>query len=400
MSLRDDERAQSIQIGAVLLFAVLIILFAFYQAFLVPSQNREVEFNHNQRVQGDMVEVRNELLSAKATGENGYAAVELGTEFPARLVGLNPSPPSGSLSSTARRPIVVEAGGSDVTDSVCPGSDVQTRFLEYSPTYAAYSGAGTIRYDNSLLYHDFDDGAFRMTGQQLVQGDTVTIVPIRGQYSEGGSQTVSVEPVPGLLDSSQRQDPRIVLPTRLSEAQWEAALEGEVPASEVSVTTGAGGQNLTLELSGEYTISCGPVGLGQAPPSGARGTDETEINPASPGDVRLVDETAQGNDQIVLTFNNTAGTNNFTAGRINFYQGPGNNQPTEANVSAVGESRSATMQIEGEFEEFSPKITLPGDGTRTDIVLEFDRGTNSNDWFVLTFELESGETALYFVPAG
>lgn len=62
MSLRDDERAQAIGIGAVLVFAIVIILVAIYQAVIIPTQNRKFEFHHNERVQGDMVDLRNGLL--------------------------------------------------------------------------------------------------------------------------------------------------------------------------------------------------------------------------------------------------------------------------------------------------------------------------------------------------
>lgn len=396
MLFRDDDRAQSIQIGAVLLFAVLIILFALYQGFLIPAQNREVEFNHNQQVQGDMVDVRNAILSTRATGQDGYATVRLGTEYPARLVGINPSPPSGSLSTTAQRPIVVEAGGSDVTDAVCPGTGAGTRMLQYNPTYAEYGGAGTLRYDNSLLYHNFTDGAFLLTDQRLVQGDTVSIVPLNRSYNAGGSQTVSVEPRAGLVDSSTRTDPTITLPTRLSETRWEDALAGEVAPSAISVSAGADGRNLTLDLTGEYTIECAPVGLGQSPASGERGDGADGINPAAPGDIRLEEETRIGSDTMRLTFNNTGGKNNFTAGRINFFDRQGNTPP-EANISAAGDPVSATLEVPGDFVDFSPRITLPGDGTETDVLLDFD-GNPNNGWFVLTLELETGETATYFVP--
>ena len=68
MELRDDDRAQAIQIGAVLLFGILVISFSTYQAFVVPNQNENVEFNHNQRVQGQLQEVRNAIVSMPGTG--------------------------------------------------------------------------------------------------------------------------------------------------------------------------------------------------------------------------------------------------------------------------------------------------------------------------------------------
>lgn len=397
MDLAGDGRGQSIQIGAVLLFGVLIILFSTYQAFVVPSQNREVEFNHNQRVEGDMVELRNTILTTKTTGEDGYATVELGTEFPPRLLALNPSPPTGTLYTTEARPIVIEQGGNDVTSEVCPGSDIQTRFIEYKPSYSAYEGAGTIRYENSLLYHNFSDSSVVMTSQQLVQGNTLQIVPLRQSFNRGGGDTIAIEPKAGLVDTSQRDDLTVTVPTRLSEERWETALDGQVDPGNVDVSDG----NLTLDLSGEYTINCGPVGLGETPPSGERGDSVNEINPASPGDIRLVEATSSGSN-VTLTFNNTGGTNNFTEGRINFYRSTGSgqgNNPSYAIVSENGIER-ANLTVPGEFETFDPKIKLEGNGAETDVVFDFDASGGGQSWFVTTFQLESGERALYFVPTG
>jgi hypothetical protein len=404
MKLRGDERSQSIQIGAVILFGALVVLFSTYQAFVIPSQNQKVEFNHNQRVEGDMVDLRNEVLTTKTTGEDGYVSVELGTQFPARLLGLNPSPPSGTLSTTELQPFVVSEGGSPITEQVCPGDDHRTRFIEYRPSYSAYDGAGTIRYENSLLYHNFSDASVRMTSQQLVQGDTVQIIPLRRSFNQGGSGTIAVEPKAGLVDTSEVEDPTITLPTRLSNETWVDALDGQVAPENVTVANG----NLTLTLNGTFRIDCGPVGLGETPPSGARGGGLLDINPAAPGDIRLQSETRNGNSEIVLTFNNTADANNFTEARIAFYSSaePNSNRiPTKANITeGAGTSGTrTTLEIRGAIKSLNENIELPSDDT-ADVTLKFFNDGNDSpnldpeSWFVLELQLETGERATYFVP--
>jgi len=342
------------------------------------------------------LELRNTILTTKTTGQDGYVNVELGTEFPARLIALNPAPPSGRLSTTQARPIIIKDRGTDseITTDVCPGGEVNTRSIEYQPNYAVYQNAGTIRYENSIIYNDFGEAVTRLSSQQLVNGDRVQIIPLNRSFNRGGSQTVAIEPKAGLVDTSTREDINVTVPTQLNEQQWEKALEGEVARENVSVTEGAAGRNLTVRLSGEYTIDCGPVGLGETPASGARGSGTAEINPASSGDVRLVDESRSGST-MSLFFNNTAGTTNFTEGRINFYEGQGGNDPTEANISGI-----ETLEIGGDFKTIDPGITLEGDGTVTEVTLDFDKNVNQNDWFIITLRLETGESALYFVPGG
>ena len=68
MDLLGDRRGQSIQIGAIILFGALIILLSTYQAFVVPDQNREVEFKHSQAVQNDLKEFRSGVISVASSG--------------------------------------------------------------------------------------------------------------------------------------------------------------------------------------------------------------------------------------------------------------------------------------------------------------------------------------------
>jgi len=390
MDLVGDERAQSIQIGAVLLFSALLISFSTYQAFIVPNQNREVEFNHNQQVQRDMVDVRNTLLETYTGGDNGYAEVTLGTTFPSRLFALNPPSPSGSLYTTDPQPILIEdSTGTDVTTDACPGNTVETRFLVYQPSYAEYRNPGTIRYENSFLAQDFGSSTVSLTGQTLVQGKTVQIVPLTRNISVGGTQTVALEPRAGLVDTSEYDDPTVTIPTDTSESTWERLLEDEVDPSRITVSGG----NLTLDLDGTYDIECGPVGLGQMPDSGARGSDTTEINPAAPGDIELQDESTSSST-TTLTFNNAGGTNNITEARINFYEGSGSN-PSSADISQGGTPRG-TLTVGDPFTVLSPKIRL--DSGPTDVALDWDKNPGGNEWFILTIKLETGETGLYFVP--
>jgi len=97
MALRDDTSGQSLQIGAVLHFGRLVISFALSQAFVVPNQNRSIEFSHNQALEGQLQEGRNAIGSMSGGGTEGSVSVSLGVASPSHIVALNPGPASGSL---------------------------------------------------------------------------------------------------------------------------------------------------------------------------------------------------------------------------------------------------------------------------------------------------------------
>lgn len=71
MTFRDDDRAVTVQVGTVLLFASLVVAMSLYQATVVPNQNHSVEFRHNQEVKGELLDLRNAVVR---TGRRGPAS--------------------------------------------------------------------------------------------------------------------------------------------------------------------------------------------------------------------------------------------------------------------------------------------------------------------------------------
>ena len=103
-----------------------------------------------------------------------------------------------------------------------------------------------------------------------------------------------------------------------------------------------------------------------------------------------------------MTFRNSADDTSFTDGRINFYTGTGNNNPDEAlYINASGGSdnpRGTNWAIGDDFKDLDPNLDLAGDGATTTIEVNFDQGAQeSQDFFIITLTLESGQQATYFV---
>lgn len=138
MCVRDDERAQTVQVGAILLLGTLVVALSVYQVTSVPGQNAETEFTHNQRVHEQLQEVRAAILETAAEGTGRSATVALGAQYRDRIVAVNPGPPSGALRTVGVGDIAianaVAAGGGDAA----PGRDAR-RWLADS-NRAARSG--------------------------------------------------------------------------------------------------------------------------------------------------------------------------------------------------------------------------------------------------------------------
>jgi len=280
VSFRDDERGQAIQVGAVLLFAALIIAFSTYQAFVVPNQNREVEFNHNQEVQGDLLEVRNSIASMPGGNAGRSIRVDLGARYPSRLVALNPGPATGTLRTIGTNDdryklTITNATTTGETGDYWNGSThvYNTGGLAYAPNYNLYDQAPRTIYENSVLYNDGRDRSITVTEQQLIRGNRITLVTLNGSLGTTRSGTISVDPKPlststrTVTVSNQSHNVTVRVPTRLSAAQWRNLTAGETNVEGLTVDEGAvdgdwGLLKLDLEPDTTYDLRMAKVGVG------------------------------------------------------------------------------------------------------------------------------------------
>jgi len=308
--LHTDTRAQAIQVGAVLLFAALLIAFSTYQAFLVPDQNKQVEFDHNQQVQSQLQQFHSAVVSSPGTTTDASVVVQLGTQYPARLVAINPGSPSGSLYTEATTDDAVNVSVANASTDGEVGDfwngsryNYSTGYLVYSPNYNEYSEAPDTVYDSSVLYNRFRSGNVTLTNQSIVDGKRISLVAINGTYSTAtsGAVSVSVERPSSstntveITNSSVDSNVTLWIPTTLSKETWESELlDGEFvdqgghvrrDGLKMSTLPDAKGNLLRIELEPgvDYQLRMTKVGIG------TRVTDE--------GGAYLTD--VEGNDSTV-----------------------------------------------------------------------------------------------------
>ena len=280
MDLVGDDRAQSIQIGAVLLFAVLIIAFSSYQAFVVPDQNREVEFSHNQEVQGQMQDLRNAIVSARGTGEDRSVSVQLGTRYPTRPIARNPGPPSGTLRTEGTTDESVDLtidnaqASGETGDFWNETQSYNTGGIAYQPQYSVYTGPPETVYENTILYNSFRAGNVTMANQSVIDGNDISLVVVNGSLSRSssGSTSVDVRPVSvstqtvRLEDDETNSNPlTIIFASRRSADYWDF-LETTEPNVVAVTSTGPtdGFYEVTVELDDTqtYNLQLTEVGIG------------------------------------------------------------------------------------------------------------------------------------------
>jgi len=148
MDIAGDRRAQSVQVGVVILFGFLLLAFAGYQATVVPQQNGEVEFNHFDEVGTQVSELRSDAIDAVADERSPSAEIELGTRYQPRLISINPSPVSGSLRTNNVGAVEVSGFGPSTSD-LCSDSGaipIESRSVVYRPNYNQYREARNVTF--------------------------------------------------------------------------------------------------------------------------------------------------------------------------------------------------------------------------------------------------------------
>jgi hypothetical protein len=201
MDFRDDGRAQSIQIGAVLLFGLLIVALSSYQAFAVPDQNERIEYEHNLEVQRQFESVRNVIVAAPGQETPRSVELRLGTEYPRRVFGVNPGPATGTVRTqwSTDSDVTVRIDGARTRGEVGDfwnGAEHQYRTgqLRYEPNYNLYENAPVTVYENSIVYNRFDVRNQSVTDQRLVDGRTITLVTLNGTLQTTRAGRMTVEP--------------------------------------------------------------------------------------------------------------------------------------------------------------------------------------------------------------
>jgi hypothetical protein len=281
VSLQHDDRGVSTIIGAVFVFAFLVLALSANQVTVVPAENAQVEFSHNQEVRDDLISARGAIVAASYPQQDGSVTVRLGTQYPSRVFAVNPPPVRGRLTTTALEPIEVENGGGTSKD-VCVGSE-EGRTLTYTGDYNEFNAPTTV-YENTFLYNQqTSDGS---TGEALLSGPSIyfdtdgnagsiNLVALRNDYSASGTDSTSVDFVSGTTKSKEISDPTITVPTQLETSAAKDAVKERInertPSGvSVAVTLDANNDRLELDFSGgDFEVFCTPVGVGGAPPSGA-----------------------------------------------------------------------------------------------------------------------------------
>jgi hypothetical protein len=314
MNFSRDRRGQSVVIGTVVLFGFLIAALSLYQVQVVPQQNGQVEFQHSEQVRNDLVDLRAGILQAGSTERAQYQTVRLGTEYPPRVLGINPPAPAGTLRTSDSYPINITYANNDTLIESIP-----TRFVEYRPGYNEIARSSTW-IDSSVLYvdaRDDGDGVAIIEEQQLVVNDTLRVVAVQNEFQTSRTGRVSLELyLKENLDESANLSGfdgpvNVSIPTRLDDDYWSESIQnGSVTYNGVNTSAFPDADDpyvsaLELQVDSLDNATVNSVGVQSEPSEGAV---KANVGPAEGG---------SGGDTLppgVVAYDDANGDGSYTVG--------------------------------------------------------------------------------------
>lgn len=426
------DRGQSVVIGSILIFGFLVAGLGAYQVTVVPDQNKQVEFNHQEEIKEDFSELFAGTLNAAAQNGKHTSSLNLGVRYPPRALTLNPPDASGTLRTDTFSDDIGVSGATPgvITDEASPtttftmsdfcgsGAVTDTRALVYEPGYNVLSGVGVLGYENTVRYQDVNTEVPN-SNQDLVDNGQITLAPI----SEGSitrtstsSGTISLKAgATGGTTVNPAADWTLTLPTRLSPSQWSTILEDEERVA--SVSGGGGTVDITFkeeDSSGNeltYEISCTPVGVNERPdnnpvivPSDDDSDTSNGINPVGPSALELEDASRNGNAFNANLFNNAGFQRTVTEVRVAYVSSSGScsSSPCEVTLDATPGTPGGeqTVEVGGQFESVpASEWTCSSDSDKNIEISGLPSGSNSNGVAIEFNVTDAGGTEVntYFV---
>jgi len=308
----DDSRAVSSILGFIVLFGLLVMLLAMYQTQIVPQQNAHTEFQHNQEVQNDLIELRNSLSTAGQADKPTFSRVNLGPNYETRVVGINPAPAAGTLRTSESYNITI----SNREDYI----NVSTRFIEYEPRYNEIT-TNSIWLEHSVLYVDErDEQPVQILEDQNIvsnQSEKVRLTALQNEFESSGTERTKIElfPTETVNDSDiPTGELDVIIPTRLNKSEYWAEQLGEsIEIQEDFHADGVHRLNMSNSTVHSDNFEFNTVGMREMPlgeqpkqnvgPTSQRGTGGDETSDDSEND------NGESDSEFELTVTNNDGSN-------------------------------------------------------------------------------------------
>lgn len=396
MTFRGDERAQALQVGAVLLFGFLIVGLAVYQISVVPEQNRQVEFDAYQDAARDLSDLRGDVLASAGRDVTASTTVKTGARYPPRAVFVNPPPSTGSVELGEPGTVTIEnaaaVGSEDEnTRRYWDGAprEFETKPARFTPDYSDFEGLPIVVTGESS-FRDAGDRIVPAGGQTLLSGDRLQLIAIGGEMDASGLETqVTADPVSAaertvVVEGAGDEDVVVEIVPGADPDAWNGTFGERLLDREDVLAVEARTDTVAVTLDGDrrYRLRLGKVELRERGDVSSADAPETAYVVAKSDEESTI---ARGANKTLRVEVRDAFDNPATDEDVEFEltSGSGSLARTEAVSTEDGEASTT----------FEPSAGFTGEAEITATVPDAEDGVDEKVFTVNVVDPEGGEDA-------
>jgi len=170
------ESAVSEIIGAIMFLAIGVAMIALIQTQSVPEWNKAVEKDHYNVVYDDFLKIRSDIEDVALFQFPKSSVIHMGAHYPDRLIFINPSGTSGTMTSDY---VWINVSYTNSTGNAT-SENFSSTSIKFEPNYNYYSNAPSLVYEHGVVIKDFTDNNYLYTDtdQAIISDNTINVLSL------------------------------------------------------------------------------------------------------------------------------------------------------------------------------------------------------------------------------
>ncbi|MDO9579892.1 MAG: hypothetical protein Q7J06_04920, partial [Bacteroidales bacterium] len=221
-----EKKGVSVVLGTLLMFVIMVMLYASIQATQVPLWNLRIDAQSFETTYGDMLFLKSDIKNVALLKQPKSTIIRMGTLYPDRMIFINPK--QGVYTSMTKEDATV------TIEYIIEWSTGSATYTEYYPSSRLIFDVlspegGSLIYEHGLIIRSFPNGSVSTDPQELIVDEELSLpvldASLLSPMSSMRSESFSIKPYAGSLTKLNVTTVTITLPTDYPRV-WADRLEG------------------------------------------------------------------------------------------------------------------------------------------------------------------------------
>ena len=255
-----EKKGVSVVLGTLLMFVIMVGLYASIQATQVPLWNLRVDAQSFETTYGDMLFLKSDIKNVALLKQAKSTIIRMGTLYPDRMIFINPK--QGVYTSMTKEDATVTI---QYTVEWSTGSATYTEYYPSSRLIfdVLSPEGGSLIYEHGLIIRSFPNGSVSTDPQELIVDEELSVplldASLLSSMSSMRSESFSIKPYAGSMTKLNVASVTITLPTDYPRV-WADRLEGlETDRMTITVDEEAGQVIITSTAIRRITFPANPA---------------------------------------------------------------------------------------------------------------------------------------------